>query len=691
MAAQTDYPGIKYRDYARCWPDYLRALAGAAYRKRELAVAGLTTPEAIRARQNWVRDTFWKIAGGQPERTDLAAKTIGAFERRGYRVEKIVYQSRPGFHIPANLYIPTGAKPPFPGVLFQMGHSLNGKAAEPYQRCCQGLARLGYLVLAFDPMGQGERTYYPEPGGQNTRLGSADDEHTTPGRQMLLVGDTATRMQVWDAVRSLDYLARHPMVDPKKLASTGQSGGATLTMLLAAVDNRLAAAAVCSGNTENFACADFNPPGSTDDAEQNLLGSGPLGLDRWDLLYPLAPKPLLISVSARDFFGTYSPRYLASGWAEYKKLKHVYTKLGHAERLQWSDTPLPHGLSYYPRLRVYQFFEKWLKNSDRIIEQEPETAPEDERTLWAGPTGNVVRDFESKTPLQLVQERSQLIKTPTKISQPPLENWLGVERPAAALKPSVLARVPSRSVDISAIEIASSPGIWIPAWLFVPRAVNPSQPVVLIADQQGRSTQWQEGALYQAIAETGCIVCAPDLRGIGDLRPEFSRGAQAYARPHADEDEYAWTSLILGKPLLGQRITDLLALVRALANFEPLRARRIVVAANGRLTIPALFAAALEPRIHTLYLAGSPASYRSVTDTEMYKFPMANIVPGMLEHADLPEIAASISPRRIVLAGPVDNQGKAMNLEAARGLYSQARNVEIRGGQAWVAAILSQL
>ncbi|MEJ7608016.1 MAG: acetylxylan esterase, partial [Bryobacteraceae bacterium] len=90
-----------------------------------------------------------------------------------------------------------------------------------------------------------------------------------------------TRLQLWDAVRSLDVLAEHPRVDSKRLASTGQSGGGTLTMFLAAVDDRIAAAAVCSGNTENFANADFNPPGAVDDGEQNFPGSGPLAWDRW--------------------------------------------------------------------------------------------------------------------------------------------------------------------------------------------------------------------------------------------------------------------------------------------------------------------------------------------------------------------------------------------------------------------------
>src|SRR5579863_1253951 len=317
--SQQSYPGVVYREYALCLPDYLRGLAEEAYQRRNREIARITTPEAIHARQRWARQTFWQIAGGELERTPLNARKVGGFERAGYRLEKIVYESRPQFHIPANLYIPTTGAPPYPAVLFQLGHSRNGKAWDMYQRCCQGLARLGYVVLAFDPMGQGERVYYPKAGGNGTRLPSSDDEHTVPGKQMLLLGDTSSRMQVWDAVRSLDYLASLPMVDPKRMGSTGQSGGGTITMLLMAVDDRLAAAVICSGNTENVACANFIPPGSTDDAEQDLVGSGPRGFDRWDTMYPFAPKPLLVSVSDKDSFGTYSPRYISNGWEEFGK------------------------------------------------------------------------------------------------------------------------------------------------------------------------------------------------------------------------------------------------------------------------------------------------------------------------------------------------------------------------------------
>ena len=678
---QPAYPGTLYRDYSRCWPDYLRELAKQAYQQRNVEIAKLRSAATIAKRQQWVRDTFWQIVGGMPERTPLRPQTLGSFDRPGYRLEKVVYESRPGLYVTANLYVPTIGKPPYPGVLFQMGHSGNGKAAEAYQKCCQGLARLGYVVLAFDPMGQGERVYYPNAAGQ-TSLASSDDEHTYPGKQMLLVGDTATRFQVWDAIRSLDYLAGHPQVDPARLASTGQSGGGTLTMLLAAVDDRLAAAAVASGNTENVACADFNPPGSTDDAEQNLIGSGPLGLDRWDLLYPLAPKPLLILVSDKDSFGTYSPSYISSGWEEYQKLQRVYTVLGHPDHLAWAGTPLPHGLSYSLRLRIYNWFERCVKGSDRIIEQEPMVDPEPDQKLWAGPAGNAVRDFRSVTPFQLVRQRAATIKTPP--SPQGLEKLVGLSSAPRAVA-AVLGRVPSRNIEIQAIEIPTAPKVWVPAWLFVPKSPQRSRPVILILDEHGRNQHWREGGLCEKLAAQGRMVCAADLLGIGDLRPEAGRGSPGYTISHASEEDYAWASLILDRPLLGQRVADILALVQALKSQGS-----IAIVASGRLTIPALFAAALTKDIESAYLSGGLVSFRAIAESERYQQPLCNFVPDVLAHVDLPELAAAIAPRRIHLAAPTDAMRQPLQLDAVRKMYPHS-NVELSREAGWNLERLLQL
>lgn len=672
--AQRGYPGTPYRNYSRCLPDYLRDLAARAYIRRNRELAKLTTREAVRERQRWARATFWKLAGGMPQRTPLNARTLDVLRRSDYEVEKIVYESRPNFHIPALLYLPAGSAP-YPSVLFQMGHAANGKAYDGYQRCCQGLVKLGFMVLAFDPMGQGERIYYPGPAGQS-RVGSPDIEHTVPGRQMLLYGATATRMQVWDAVRSLDYLAAHPLADPKRIGATGQSGGGTLTMLLAAVDDRLAAAVVCSGNTENFACADFNPPGSTDDAEQNLLGSAPLGFDRWDLLYPLAPKPLLVSVSDKDSFGTYSPNYIASGWEEFQKLRKVYELMGAGDRLGWISTSLPHSLAYDSRLSVYNWFSRWLKGENGRIDREPAVEPEPDRALWVSPAGNVTKSYGGPTPFLINKTRKVTRRAAD------LAGLLGVERPAPGLRMTVLRRAPSREVEIEAVEVQTAARVWVPAWLFLPRQKGGVRAASLLLEPSSRNTRWHEGELYQKLAESGTAVCVASPRGVDDLAPEFGRGASRYARSHNEEESYAWASLILGRPMLGQWVTDTLALTAALRSRPEFAGVPLTVAALDKMTVPALCAAALEPGVGGLYLAHGLVSFQSVVETEIYRASFANFVPGFLNCTDLPEIAASIAPRRLVLAGAVDGAGAEADVAAVRRQYP-GKHVDVLPYAGW--------
>jgi cephalosporin-C deacetylase-like acetyl esterase len=535
-----------------------------------------------------------------------------------------------------------------------MGHSNNGKSYALYQRCCQGLVQLGHVVLAFDPIGQGERTNYPQPDGWLTRLRSVTEEHNVPGRPALLVGETATGELLWDAMRSLDVLAAHPQVDPHRLATTGQSGGGTLTMILAAMDDRLAAAAICSGNTENFAVSPFLSPGSADDAEQDLIGSAPLAFDRWDMLWPFAPKPLLVAVSAHDFFGTYSPSYEKSGLEEFQKLTHAYTALGAAGRLEYFESPLPHALSYPMRLSVYNWFERFLKHSDRPIEDEPPTSPETDQTLWCGPTGNTVRDFAGKTPFALVRERARAISTPAKPAD--LRALLGMDPAVADVRLEVRSTTKYRNCQVLAVETNTAKQVWAPAWLFLPKRAWTR--LLLLVEPNGRGAGWREDDLYDQLASSGIAVCAADVRGVGDLEAQFSPGAAGHARSRQAEETYAWASLILGHSLLGQRTTDIVALAQSLARSYP--QATISLAARDKMTVPALCAAALEPRIAKLYLSGHLVSWRSITELENYAYPLASVLPDALRSTDLPEIARSLAPRSVIVAGAVDAAGRLL-------------------------------
>jgi hypothetical protein len=446
-------------------------------------------------------------------------------------------------------------------------------------------------------------------------------------------------------------------------------------MMLAAVDDRLACAAVSSGNTENFACANFHPPGSTDDAEQNFIGAGTLGFDRWDLLWPIAPKPLLILTSGHDFFGTYSPNYEDNGLEEYARLEAAYRLLGRPDHLQRFESPLPHGLSYVLRLETYRWLTRRLQDG-RKIDQEPPVAPEPDRNLWATESGSVVRDLKSQTPFQSVRARARTIQTPSKPAD--VRSLLGMERVPGSPHLRELSRAPSRDCEILAVEIWTSPHVWAPAWIFVPKQTV--RRVLIIVEPNGHNAAWGEGGLYQNLAKQGTVVCATDLRGIGDLRPEYSPGAPSYTAEHEDEENYAWASLMLGRSLLGQRVTDLLAVVEALSAAE--WGRRPLIAARGQLTIPALCAAALAPQVDALYLADHLMAWRSLVETENYHHPFANFVPDILRSTDLPEIAAAVAPRKITISHTLDGAGQPVPAQEARRAYAGS-HIELREEAAW--------
>jgi len=254
-----------------------------------------------------------------------------------------------------------------------------------------------------------------------------------------------------------------------------------------------------------------------------------------------------------------------------------------------------------------------------------------------------------------------------------------------------LRSVPSRGLNIEALEVNSDSKVWVPAWLFLPRQSDPAKPIVLVLDPNGRNGGWQEGGLYQSMALQGYPVCVADLRGVGDLAPEFGRGSPHYARSHEEEENYAWSSLILGAPMLGQRVTDILALVQALVNYQPLTGRKIRLAAQGKMTAPAVFATALAPRIDALYLSGGLVSFRNIVESENYSHSFANFVPGLLLHTDLPEVIAGLAPRPVTLAGTTDATGRPAPENVVSAAYKSANNVRIVPRAQWSAeAILGR-
>ncbi len=152
---------------------------------RRQVVAQLRTPDDIRRRQQELKARFIESLGGLPARTPLNPRVVGTVRGDGFRVENVIYESRPDHHVTANLYLPDGPGP-FPGVLVPCGHSENGKAAEPYQRACILMAKHGLAVLCYDPIGQGERVQLLDTNHKPGIKGSTS-EHSLVGIGALLV------------------------------------------------------------------------------------------------------------------------------------------------------------------------------------------------------------------------------------------------------------------------------------------------------------------------------------------------------------------------------------------------------------------------------------------------------------------------------------------------------------------------
>ena len=158
-------------------------------------------------------------------RTPLNARVVGEVRAPGYRIEKVVFESLPGIHVTALVYLPDGPAARRPAVLVACGHSPDGKAFRNYQEICVRLARRGYVALCWDPIGQGERSQFWDASRGRSRLDLICGEHAVLGNLACLAGANLSRWMIWDGIRAVDYLLTRRDVDPKRLAITGTSGG----------------------------------------------------------------------------------------------------------------------------------------------------------------------------------------------------------------------------------------------------------------------------------------------------------------------------------------------------------------------------------------------------------------------------------------------------------------------------------
>lgn len=634
-----------FQDLRQMLPTHLNRMAFALLDERERAVARFTGPADVAGRRTLLRDRMQRALGGPwPARTPLNPRTVAVLDRDGYRVEKVIFESHPRFYVTANLYIPKSGRPPYPAVLYPLGHEAGSKAHSAWQQMLVTLARRGYLALAWDPIGQGERVQLFDPDLGESKVVRSTTEHSITSIQCLLSGDTLARYTVYDGLRALDYMLSRPEADASRVACTGNSGGGTHTAYLSALDDRIhVAAPSCYLTSWRRLLLSIGPQ----DGEQCLPPLLADGLDHADFVHAFAPKPYLILSAVRDFFSISGAR------ETYAEALRAYELSGASGKISMVEADDGHGYSKPRREAAYRWFARWLKNTEDNEAEQP-IEPESEQALQVTSTGQVATSLGGETVHSLNLRRVAELKAARRpVTAAAVRDVLRFNPPRDPLKIAAYGVIARPGYRIEKLTYESVPGILIPSLLYVPAGASRA-PAVLYVHGRGKSAA-RDAA--ESLVKAGSVVLAIDYRGAGETSTSSDAAGSDFPRWFGDYHS-AMKALLIGKPLAGMRAEDIvrgLDLLAGRAEVDPAR-----ISAHGRDAgaVPLLHAAVLDSRITGLTLDGMLASFESIAAARIHRGVFENVIPGVLRHYDLPDLVAALSPRPVAIRSYSDALGR---------------------------------
>jgi cephalosporin-C deacetylase-like acetyl esterase len=600
-----------------------------------------------------------------PEKTPLNAKMAGKLQRAGYSVEKVLFESRPDFFVTSNVYVPDGLKEPAPAIVCPTGHWMKTGKEDPthVQPRCIGLAKRGYIVIAYDPIGQGERLV---PGN-----------HHSLGFTSFLFGACNMGWMVWDSMRAVDYLVSRPDVDASRIGITGASGGGANTFYSAAVDGRIRAAVPVVFVCTYLEWFRYGGDNCICDHLPGFMGR----YEEFEIISLIAPRPILILNSYSD------DGYPVSGARiTFAAARKIYGLLNSVANVDYRELPTPHGYLRPEREAMYGWFDHHLKGR-RSMEPQPEESIEVEplgsTALHCFPRGRsqgkTMVDFNRERYEELRSSRPSLSKDSLRRS---LMAVLGGFPERTPLYPRSLAARPP-ALGGARVILRSESGVALPASSLPPQ--GPSRHAVVLYLHAAGSQAAAEDRIARALREAGFHLFAVDLRGMG------ATGRTSDARGFPHEFQCCTDTAAQGKPIIGQRVWDVIRTLDYLENSSLTKQFRLLAYGTGVCANIALFAAALDERIAAVAGQGALLSYRPAIQeihdavefynadgcelvTSAARIHYSLFIPGILQTADLPEFHNLTTPRRILAINPLkpddfaDIGGRTSGLVIRQGL-----------------------
>lgn len=639
---------IRFSDAPNALYHHLAGQAFALLDKRAGNVAAIHTLPDWQKRQEFVRKTLLDIVGPFPAKTPLYPNITRTIVKDDYKVEHIVFESQPGFYVTSSLYIPDGLKGKAPAVIYCSGHSDLGYRNPVYQHVILNLVKKGFIVFAFDPVGQGERSEYYDPNKGKSSVGGTTTEHSIAGAQAFIAGSSQARYMVWDGIRAVDYLLTRKEVDPARIGITGRSGGGTQTAYIAAMDDRIRAAAPENYITNFTRLIQEKGP---QDAEQNMFNAIARGIDMADYLEVRAPKPTLMITTTRDIFSIQGARETA------KETSGIFKAYGKPENFRMVTDDTIHASTKKNREAMYAFFQKHLNNpGDSSDEKLTILIPEELRVTK---TGQVSTSLNSGTVYSLNMKTAEKLENKLQSSRKNFPGYLagvlksakqlsGYREPVKSNEPVFTGRFQKDGYAIEKYFVKGEGNYVVPYLLMKPE--NSNHKALIYLHPSGKSAEALPGGEMEWFVKNGFTVLAPDLLGTGEMGPGKYRG-DSYIKGVSYN---VWfLSMLIGRSIVGVQVGDVVRLANVLKKSPGID--EVYGFACKEMVPVLLHAAAFDPVIARVALVEPYASYRAIVMNRFYTPAfIPGAVPAALAAYDLPDLAASLAPRKLMMAGVTD-------------------------------------